>query len=118
MIDEVIEINMLLDFYKNLLSIKQEKAISMYYTYDYSLNEIAEDLNISKQAVSDNIKRAEQKLRFFEKNLNLLEEFKKKKDNRQKLKILMDRLLKKSNDIDINTFKEIYSIIFDTEEVY
>lgn len=48
---------MLLIYYKNLLSERQKKCLEMYYEYDYSLNEIADLLNISKQGVSDNIKR-------------------------------------------------------------
>ena len=89
-ISDVFEINMLMDFYKNLLSVKQQKVLSMYYDYDYSLTEIADQLDISKQAVSNNIKRAELRLRFFEKNLKLVKNFMEKKEKDEELKELFD----------------------------
>lgn len=67
------EINNLLDFYGRLLSQRQSDAMKMYYREDYSLNEIAEDLDISKQGVSDLIKRSENNLYHFEETLHLLE---------------------------------------------
>lgn len=116
-ISDVFEINMLMDFYKNLLSVKQKKVLSMYYEYDYSLTEIADDLNISKQAVSNNIKRAELRLRFFEKNLKLVEKFMEKKENDKKLKELFIELRKNQNEESKEIIDEISAIIFNSEEV-
>ena len=62
MLEDVFKMNMLLDSYGDLLSEKQRKSMKLYYNFDYSLNEIAEDLNISKQAASENLKRGEQNL--------------------------------------------------------
>lgn len=112
-ISDVFEINMLMDFYKNLLSVKQQKVLSMYYDYDYSLTEIADQLDISKQAVSNNIKRAELRLRFFEKNLKLVKNFMEKKEKDEKLKKLFTELRKEGNDKSKEIIDEISSIIFD-----
>ncbi|WP_138159113.1 YlxM family DNA-binding protein [Peptoniphilus catoniae] len=117
LISNVFEINMLLDFYRDLLSEKQEKSLSMYYAYDFSLTEIAEELNISKQAVSDNIKRAEQNLRFYEKSLKLVSKHLKKMEDKKKLKELFKKLEENSKEIDNKTLSEIYTIIFNAEEV-
>ncbi len=117
MISDVFEINMLLDFYKPLLSEKQQKAMSMYYAYDFSLNEIAKELNITKQAVSDNIKRAEQNLRFFEKNLKLVGKYTENLENSKKLRELIEKLKLNSKDMDLKTLDEITAIIFKSEEV-
>lgn len=112
-ISDVFEINMLMDFYKNLLSVKQQKVLSMYYDYDYSLTEIADQLDISKQAVSNNIKRAELRLRFFEKNLKLVKNFMEKKEKDEKLKELFTELRKEGNDKSKEIIDEISSIIFE-----
>ena len=42
--------------------------IELYYADDYSLAEIAEEFNISRQAVYDNIKRTEKVLESYEEN--------------------------------------------------
>lgn len=116
MIDDVFEMNNLLDFYGKLLSEKQYRAMEMYYEYDYSLNEIAEDLNISKQAVSDNLKRAEANLRDYDSKLNLIESYKKRKNIKEELKNLIECFEKNSKDYDNNTLEKIKTIV--NEEVY
>ena len=57
--DKTIHINVLLDLYDQLLSEKQKQVMDLYYREDYSLNEISDIVNTSKQAVSENIKRGE-----------------------------------------------------------
>jgi len=74
--------NLLYDFYGSLLTDKQREIFEMYYFNDYSLGEISEILDISRQGVYDTLKRAESSLEFFEDKLNLL-----KKHNEIKLKI-------------------------------
>lgn len=68
---KTLRVNDLLDFYESLLSERQKTVMDLYYREDYSLNEIAENLDISKQAVSDNIKRAIINLEKYEINLCL-----------------------------------------------
>lgn len=70
--EKFFRMNSLLDFYGSLLSEKQNKAAYMYYVYDCTINEISGELNISKQAVFDNLKRAENNLEDFESKLSLL----------------------------------------------
>ncbi|WP_039856629.1 YlxM family DNA-binding protein [Peptoniphilus sp. oral taxon 386] len=118
MIDKVIEINTLLDFYGKLLSEKQERAITMYYIYDCSINEIAEELCISKQAVSDNIKRAEQKLIDYEKKLDLVKSYEERLNKLALLRDLFSEFKNNSKSVDDITLRKIYSTIFDKEEVY
>ena len=50
-------INALFDFYEELLTNKQMQYIGSYYRDDYSLGEIAENFDVSRQAVYDNIKK-------------------------------------------------------------
>jgi predicted DNA-binding protein YlxM (UPF0122 family) len=78
MLDKTMRINYLYDFYQSLLTPKQQSYMSLYYLDDYSLGEIAEEFNISRQAVYDNIKRTEAMLEEYEEKLLLLEKFQKR----------------------------------------
>jgi len=66
---------MLYDFYGELLTPKQAKAIDLYYNEDLSLAEIAEPLGISRQGVRDAIKRGEKLLLSMEERLGLVNRF-------------------------------------------
>ena len=61
----------LLEVYGSMLTEKQRSAAELYYWEDMSLGEIAEDMNVTRQAVRDGIKRSEQKLTELEENLKL-----------------------------------------------
>ncbi|WP_407920851.1 putative DNA-binding protein [Alkalihalobacillus alcalophilus] len=67
--------NYLFDFYQALLTPKQRKYMSLYYLDDFSLGEIAEEFEVSRQAVYDNIKRTEAMLEEYEHKLLLLSKF-------------------------------------------
>ena len=59
-------INSLFEFYQPLLTEKQNQYLELYYADDFSLGEIAENFNVSRQAVYDNIKRTEKILEAYE----------------------------------------------------
>ena len=67
--------NSLFEFYVDLLTSKQKGYLSLYYGDDYSLGEIAEDFEVSRQAVYDNIKRTEKILTDYEEKLHLVGSF-------------------------------------------
>ena len=54
--------------------------MSLYYLDDLSLGEIAEEFDVSRQAVYDNIKRTEAMLEEYEEKLVLLQSFKSDSD--------------------------------------
>lgn len=72
MFDKMLRISRLYDYYGKLLNNKQATIIDLYYNQDYSLSEIAENLNISRQGVHDFLKRAESKLEEYEQKLGLV----------------------------------------------
>lgn len=78
MLEKTTRINYLLDFYQALLTPKQRNYMEMYYLEDYSLGEISEEANVSRQAVYDNIKRTEAMLESYEEKLLLLDKFEKR----------------------------------------
>ncbi|GAJ25293.1 signal recognition particle associated protein [Liquorilactobacillus sucicola DSM 21376 = JCM 15457] len=74
-IEKTNRINALFEFYEPLLTKKQVVYIALYYRDDYSLGEIAENYDVSRQAVYDNIKRTERILENYEAKLHLFQRF-------------------------------------------
>lgn len=74
-IEKTNRINALFDFYEPLLTPKQMTYIGLYYRDDYSLGEIAENYEVSRQAVYDNIRRTEKILEEYESKLHLYRNF-------------------------------------------
>ena len=79
-LEKVVRLGMLFDFYGNLLTDKQQNYFSMYYLQDFSLKEIAEEFEVSRQSVHDILKRTEQVLNDYEKRLGLLKIFDEEND--------------------------------------
>ena len=72
MVEKNIEISILSQIYKDILTEKQFEILDQYYNNDYSLSEIAENYNITRQAVRDNIKNGESKLYDLENKLGIM----------------------------------------------
>ncbi len=66
-----LEFSALLDVYGRFLSNKQRSLAEHYYNEDLSLSEIAENEGITRQGVSDNIRRAENKMKAWEEEYHL-----------------------------------------------
>lgn len=75
MLERIEHVVMLKDFYGPLLTEKQQSVLSLYYENDWSLAEIADNMKISRQAVYDLLKRAENSLQEYENRLGLLQRF-------------------------------------------
>lgn len=67
--DKNVKISILCDLYGKLLTEKQFEFLNDYYNNDLSLSEIAENNNITRQAVRDIIKKGEKKLFEYEEKL-------------------------------------------------
>ncbi|MCQ2008928.1 MAG: putative DNA-binding protein [Sporolactobacillus sp.] len=75
MLEKVLRVNALYDFYQLLLTPKQQEYLNLYYLNDFSLGEIAERKQVTRQAVYDNLKRAENALEAFEERLGLFRKY-------------------------------------------
>ena len=64
--------NSLFDIYKELLTPKEQVAFMEHYMEDLSMQEIADNLNVSKSNIGMIVKRAEQKLEDYEHKLHIL----------------------------------------------
>ena len=106
--DKVYEDTLLLDFYGQLLTERQYEIMDLHFNNDYSLGEIAEQLNISRQGVYDSIKRGRVVLNRMEEKLGLVEKFVNQKSKAQKI-LNSIRSLDKSgvSEKDIMTLKRI-----------
>ena len=98
--DELLLTTMLFDFYGELLTKKQKNIFELYYLYDFSLNEISSQLNISRQAVQESIKRTKTILKNYEQKLGLIKKYLIKKQK-------IDKIIKKLDKLDKQSSKQI-----------
>ena len=56
---DALQMTLLFDYYGDLLTERQRMCIDMRYNQDMSLGEIAQELQVSRQGVYDNLNRAE-----------------------------------------------------------
>jgi hypothetical protein len=75
MFDKITEVNLLYDFYAQLLTEKQQEVIRLYHCENLSLSEIGDEFSISRQGVYDALKNAEKSLFEYEAKLGLLKKF-------------------------------------------
>ncbi|MGI6712588.1 MAG: YlxM family DNA-binding protein [Bacillota bacterium] len=99
MIKKLARMAMLYDFYGQLLTEKQQAIMELFYSDDLSLSEIAEEYGISRQAVFDILKRAENTLETYELKLQLLKKFKQHQERITYIGELVD-LARKSRSLD------------------
>jgi predicted DNA-binding protein YlxM (UPF0122 family) len=60
----------LLDIYSPLLTATQREIAKLYFDYDLSLGEIAEQKGVSRQSVSDCLQKCKKQVLEYEKKLN------------------------------------------------
>jgi len=88
-LEQRVRLGRLFDAYGCLLTEKQQKCLELYFCDDLSLAEIADELEVSRQAIHDLIKRVEHTLERYESKLALLA----RDDHDKKLLEEMSRLL-------------------------
>ncbi len=74
MTDEIlhkVDVDWLLCLYGALLTDKQREIATLYFEEDYSLAEIAQQEQVSRQSVHDTLHRVEKQLRSYEEKLGL-----------------------------------------------
>lgn len=83
--EEVIYLNELYDFYGSLLTDKQRDYFENYYFNNLSLGEMAENYDVSRNAIHKQLKIVEERLKYYEENLELLKKSKKAEELVQKI---------------------------------
>lgn len=100
-----VKISMLCEIYGKLLTEKQLQILTDYYNNDLSLSEIAENNQITRQAVRDIIKKGENKLFELEEKLLFMEKTMKQE------KLLQEVLNELSKIEDASSDKKIEKIL-------
>lgn len=75
-VERRIELNFLLDFYGPLLTDSRAQLMRLYCEEDLSLQEIADSMGITRQAVHDAIGRATDQLEQYERKLGMAQRYK------------------------------------------
>ncbi len=88
------------DFYKELLTDKQREYFELHVLLDNSISEISSDLNVSRNAVHDNVARTIKILINYEKKLELY----RKSLDREKL---LCKIETRENKDIINKIREL-----------
>ena len=89
MLEQRIYLAQLFDIYGPLLTEKQRRCLEMHLLEDFSMSEIGESLQVSRQAVYDILHRSEQTMTEYEDKLGLAQRLTKQ---RQELTEIYDEL--------------------------
>ena len=103
--EEKVKISMLCQLYGKLLTKKQFEFIDDYYNNDLSLSEIAENHNITRQAVRDIIKKGEKKLFEYEEKLMFMKRMLNQEKRIEKALSALTKIQKDSSD------KQVVSVL-------
>jgi hypothetical protein len=96
--DRKVEISILCDLYGKLLTEKQFEFLNDYYNNDLSLSEIAENNNITRQAVRDMIKKGEKKLFEYEEKLLFMKRMLNQEKKIERVLSELTKIQKESSD--------------------
>ena len=104
--EEYIYYNELYDCYKKLLTKKQQDYFENYYFENLSLSEIAENDNITRQAVRDIIKKGERKLFEYEEKLLFMKKTINQEKQIQNILLNLNKIQKESSDKKVTNILE------------
>lgn len=96
--EKTLRMSLLYDFYGPLLTERQQDVYQMYFHEDLSLGEIGEQLSVSRQAIYDNLKRAETTLEDFESKLGLISKFETRQLIYEESLILLEKMLNEDGE--------------------
>lgn len=115
MFEKNLSISLLLDFYGDVLSDRQNEMLGMYYNEDCSLSEIAENFNISRQGVRSVLKKGETILLDMENKLQLASRFIKVREKSSEIAFELEKINSDINNDEISS--KIHSLIREIQEM-
>lgn len=104
---EHVKMSLLADYYGGLLTKHQLKIVRGYYDEDLSLNELAEETGVTRQAVYDILRRAGDKLKDYEAKLGLV----------SKITCLISRIETVMVSTDTKTAQTLREILDEVKEI-
>lgn len=115
MFEKNLNISILIDFYGDILSERQREMLELYYNEDYSLSEIAEKYDISRQGVRSVLKKGETILFDMENKLHLASRFTKMLEKSAEIASELEIINKNINNEDISL--KIHALITQIKEL-
>ena len=104
--DKKVKISILCDLYGKLLTPKQLEFLNDYYNNDLSLSEIAENNEITRQAVRDIIKKGEKQLFEYEEKLLFMKRTLNQEKKIEQVLSELTKIQKNSSDKQVETILE------------
>lgn len=101
-----VQISMLLEIYGELLTEKQYEVITDYYNNDLSLSEIAQNYNVTRQAIRDIIKKGENKLFELEEKLLIMKKMLRQEKKVQEILEMLSKIQKNLSDEQVSKILE------------
>ena len=114
-VEKLARMALLVDFYGQLLTEKQRQAMELYYGDDLSLGEIAESLEISRQAVHDLVKRSGKILEEYETNLGLVQKHLAVKASLEEIKQTLARFRMEKKAVLLNQAESIIEALLKSD---
>lgn len=111
--EEIARRSLLFDFYGSLLTSKQQEIFDLYYQQDLSLGEIAEQKEVSRQAIFDLLRRTEEALEIYESKLGLVKKYQKNHEVIGQIREELQIRVNKCPEQDVATFNELLQILED-----
>ena len=115
MFEKNLSISLLLDFYGDILTDRQNEMLNMYYNEDCSLAEIADSFSISRQGVRSVLKKSEAVLIEMEDKLHLASRFTKMRDKSSEIASELESLNANINNGEISS--KIHFLIDEIKEM-
>ena len=113
---DALEMTLLFDYYGDLLTERQRMCFDLRHNQDLSLGEIAEELNVSRQGVHDNLSRAEALLRNMEEKTGCVRRDLACRRVAEKVRRIAEQL-QKSDDTNVSGLaQQILSAVAGLEE--
>ncbi len=108
--EKFVMVTYLFDFYQELLTNRQRDLLKEYYFEDFSLGELSDEHQISRQSVFDTIKKAEQKLLDYEEKLHLFSKHQQEQQTLLRIRGLCDTI-KTVDEEQLNGIQEIITLV-------
>ena len=113
---DALEMTLLFDYYGDLLTERQKMCFDLRHNQDLSLAEIAQELQVSRQGVFDNLSRAEALLRNMEEKTGCVRRDMQCRTAAKSIAVAAQLLLQQENETVKQLAERILAAVKDLEE--
>ena len=113
---DALQMTLLFDYYGELLTDRQRMCFDLRHNQDLSLAEIAQELNVSRQGVHDNLSRAEALLMNMEEKTGCVRRDLQCRKAAREIIRAAEKLAENSDQIVSNLAKQILAVAGELEE--